>query len=188
MADLEDLKKELASRAALVAGKDAAKRFAEDLLTSDEEKKAKEAASKSRRTKYLAYGVVGLLLVLGAVGLVLSYWQYFLLAGLLGVAGLYGYFRLRGRLGGASKAEPEAKELRVGEQTPKALAPKQSLTREARDAEIARAALAEEEAHLAELRAREEAAKMRALREEQRRADEQAIDDELSAMKARLKK
>jgi hypothetical protein len=187
LADLEDLKKELASRAALVAGKDAAKRFAEDLLTSDEEKKAKEAASKSRRTKYLAYGVVGLLLVLGAVGLVLSYWQYFLLAGLLGVAGLYGYFRLRGRLG-TSKAELETKELRVGEQAPKALAPKQSLTREARDAEIARAALAEEEAHLAELRAREEAAKMRALREEQRRADEQAIDDELSAMKARLKK
>ena len=90
MVDLERETDDLAARATLAAGKDAAKRF---------------AASKSRRNKLIAYGIFGLLIVLGVLGLVASYWHWFLLLAALGLVGLYGWHRIRKRL--ASKGKPE---------------------------------------------------------------------------------
>ncbi len=179
MSDLKKVTDELAAKAALAAGKDAAKRAVADLFESDEDKTKKEAerseASKKKRTKYIAYAVVALLLVLGLVGLVLSYWQYFLLAGLLGVAGLYGYWRLRKRLR-ASGEEPEQEEKAapVANKIEKKAEPAPEPTR------IDTEALRREQA---EKRARE----ARAL-EEARAVEAQAIDDELAAMKAKLKR
>jgi hypothetical protein len=100
----------LATRAALAAGKDAAKRLAGGLLSGDEESTPKDArrpaVAKSRRNKLIAVGIFGLLIVLGVLGLVVSYWHWFLLLGALGLLGLYGVRRIRNRF--AAKGKPEA--------------------------------------------------------------------------------
>jgi len=177
MADLKKIADDLTTKAALEAGKGAAKRAIEDLLSSDssssEEERAKKdaeeaALAKRKRTKYIAFGVVGLLLALGVIGMVVSYWQWFFLFGLMGLAALYGRYRWRKRRAGkdeeeaeekvaAKKVEPESKVLRID------------------DGEARRNA--------SEDRARDARAMQEARAEE-----EQAIDDELAAMKARLKK
>ena len=58
MSDLDDVKSELATKAALSAGKDAAKRAVEDLFLSEEEKAEREAKraeqSKGSRNKLIA--------------------------------------------------------------------------------------------------------------------------------------
>lgn len=99
MTDLDDAARKLATKATLVAARDAASKALDDALMSDEERRERKvadaAALKRKRQKRIAIGVVGLLLVLGIVGLVISYWHWFLLAGLVGLLALYGRHRWR---------------------------------------------------------------------------------------------
>src|SRR5436190_12003026 len=102
MADRKNLGEDAATVALLAAGKDAAKRAALDLLSTDEERAAKQAedarASKQRRWKLLGGGVLVLCVIIGVIGMLVSYWQWFLLAGVLGLGGMFGWWRLRKRL------------------------------------------------------------------------------------------
>ncbi|MBL8742388.1 MAG: hypothetical protein JNK04_14870, partial [Myxococcales bacterium] len=111
MADLKRLAEDATTKAAIAAGKDAAKRALDDLLSTDEEKAKREAEKageqKSRRWKYIALGVLALCLVVGVVGLMLKFWTYFLFAGVLGVAALYGWWRLRKRRSATKDRAPE---------------------------------------------------------------------------------
>jgi Flp pilus assembly protein TadB len=103
MTDLDDAAQKLATKATLRAARDAASKALEDALLTDEEraqrKVADAAAAKRKRQKVIVFSVVGLLLVLGIVGLVISYWHWFLLAGLVGLVALYGRYRWRKRRG-----------------------------------------------------------------------------------------
>ncbi len=114
---MDELKKvagQLSGKAALVAARDAAQRAIEDALSTDEERaerKAEQAAlAKRKRTKWIILGVVALMLLLGVIGLLLSYWQWFLLAGLVGVAGLYGRYRWRASRASIKKPETVRRE------------------------------------------------------------------------------
>ncbi len=104
MVDLKKATEELTANAVLAA----ARGKLEDALSTEEEReqrKAKEAAlAKRKRTKLLVMGAVGLLLVLGVIGMVVNYWQWFLLLGLLGLGALYGRHRWRNRSKLAEKA------------------------------------------------------------------------------------
>lgn len=169
-ADPKKVVDELTAKAALSAGRDAARRAVEDLLSSDEEKAEREAEraaqAKRRRKKLLAWIVAGAILAIGLVGMMIHYWQWFILAGLVGLAGLYGWHRLKKRLrrpapDGATAEAPRAlepKKLRVTEPEPSA-------------------------EELRERRAREAVA-----RAEARVAERHEVDDELAELKARLKK
>ncbi len=128
MSDLKKAAEELGASAALSHAKRAAGRALEDVLSTDEERAAREAreaeAQQKKRRKLIAFAVVGLLLVLGVVGLVLSYWQYFLLAGLVGLMALYGRYRWRKRRArspspapAVSETEPPAVKARVASVT-----------------------------------------------------------------------
>lgn len=101
MGDLKRASEELTAKAAFSAAKQAAERALEDALSSDEERaqrKVEQAAlAKRKRTKLIVLGVVGFLLVLGVIGMVLSYWHWFLLLGLVGLLALYGRHRWRAR-------------------------------------------------------------------------------------------
>jgi hypothetical protein len=180
MEDLKQVADDLVAKAALSRAKDSAERALEDLVASDEDKAQREteraAKSKSRRTKLIIYGVVGLLVVVGILGMVVSYWQWFLLAGLVGLMGLYGWHRLRKRLkrkdgqdeaASAAKVERTADEPRARLATPREPEADEALVREAR---------------LREERARQVA------REHAAASEAQEIEDELAQMKARLKK
>jgi Flp pilus assembly protein TadB len=101
MAAPRKVAQDLATKSALAAGTSAAKRAIEDLMSTDQERARMDAEraahAKRRRTKRIAFGLVGLLLVLGAIGLLLSYWHWFLLLGLLGLVAFYGRYRWRNR-------------------------------------------------------------------------------------------
>jgi hypothetical protein len=167
---------ELAAKAALAMGEAAARRAVDGFLKSgaeDEagEKDADPARSKSRRNKLIAFAVVGLLIVVGVIGMVVSYWHWFLLAGLLGLAGLYGWSRVRGRFRKKDVKDDETSALRVAAREDGGAA------RARADAAPARSRPTREEQHA---RARAEAeAEAIAARE---------VEDELEAMKARLRK
>ena len=111
MADFDKMTDDLADKAALATGVNAAKRALQDALLSDEERAARkvelERTSKSRRNKLIAYGVIAVLLVVGVVGLALTYWYLFLLAGLLGVGAIYARGRLRARRAGRAATASE---------------------------------------------------------------------------------
>ncbi len=175
VADLDKLSDALTSKAAAAAGRRAAERAIDDLLSTDDERaereKARAAASTSRRNKLILYGVIGLLLVVGVIGMVLNYWHWFILAGLLGLAGLYLWRRFAKR----QKAAPDApaETVRIAEPAPP---PAQTAADDA----------AAERARLLEMkRERERDARARA---EAAAVEQQEIDDELAAMKARLGK
>jgi hypothetical protein len=183
MADLKRATDELATQAALAAGRDAAKRLAGGLLSEDEASAPKDAerpaASKSRRNKLIAYGVFGLLIVFGVLGLVVSYWHWFLLLGALGLGGLYGWYRIRKRFASkdkpgetqASKAKPRVTGARAREDEGEESGPTaQALER--KRVELPRA----------------EPALDAAAREKAQAVEQQEIEDELAALKARLNK
>lgn len=176
MADLDKLSDELTSKAAAAAGRRAAKRAIDDLLSTDEDRAEREAeratTSKSRRNKLILYGVIGLLLVVGTIGMVLNYWHWFILAGLFGVAGLYAWRAISKRR--AAKSVPEA----VRVEAPPAEAP-------VAEAKVEEDVEAKRERMLAMQREREREASARA---EADAVEQQEIDDELAAMKARLRK
>jgi hypothetical protein len=196
MSDLDRLTKDAATQAALAVGKDAAKRAMRDLLSDGEQpassptdrgsEKDKAAASKSRRWKIVAVAVLGLFLFVGLIGLVLNYWAYFLGAGVLGLGGLVAWWWFRRRLAASkTEAQPELKA-------------SASAKTEAADASRAKVRVSDEpaaddeaaaEARRAVLAARREELTLRAKALAEARAQqEQEVDEELAAMKARLKK
>lgn len=184
MADRKRVSDDFATEAALAAGKSAAKRAVEDLLSTDEEKAQQEAEdaakSKRKRTKLIAFGVVGLLIVLGVIGLVINYWQWFILAGVVGLVALFGYSRLRKRF----------RSKRDKSEEPAQLSAKSSAKElPARD-DAKSSALDHDEASLSERagQIREERARAAAARKEARALEEHEVDEELAALKARLKK
>lgn len=174
MSDLERLADEAATKAALSVGRDAAKRAVHQLLDGDASasEAPKSGAPKARRWKLLAGVLLGLCLFVGVVGMVLNYWVWFLGAGVLGFAGLYGWWKLRARLGAAKlSAPPEAKAT--------ALPTRSRGVRVATDPETTAPTPAERRAEV-EARARALA--------EARATEEQQVEDELAALKARIKK
>jgi len=143
VADLKKAANELGARAAFEAAKDAAERALDDALSTEEElaaRKLKEAElARRKRKKMLAFGIVGLLLVLGVIGMVVHYWQWFFLLGLLGVAGLYGRYRFRKWRAQKQESKEEPKKARVEE--PPA---KKELVAPTRPARVAERPVAEE--------------------------------------------
>jgi hypothetical protein len=164
MSDLDKARDELAARALLAAGKDGARRLAARVAPDDDEADAPEgkatAPAKSRRNKLLVIGAFALLVLVGLLGLVVSYWHWFLLVGLAGLVGLYGWSRLRGRL----RTPPGAAAAAVAE--PRAKVPQRV---ERADRAPVRAAAPTDTP-------------------EREQAREQELDEELAALKARVKK
>lgn len=183
MADLDKLTDDLTTKAALAAGKNAAKRAVESLLSSDEEKAKQEAEraakSKSGRNKLIAYGVVGLLILVGLFGMLVSYWQWFLLLGLLSAGGLYGWYRLRKRFRAKKDGDSEANEAAAKRGTSQLRVSDDESDNATHDRQQARVRPQD----LAEQRAQQAAA-----REQASAVEEREIEDELAAMKARLDK
>jgi hypothetical protein len=196
---------ELAAKAALAQGREAAKRAAERAADrADEALGGAGRSPKARRYKVLALVLLALFLTIGVVGLVLHYWAWFLGAGVLGVAALVAYVWARSRLRarrearGAREAaaEPEARAATAregaaprGEKAPAKGAhattsapPAESGRSEQRERALREAREAE---HEADREARAEAEHERAEAEE-RAARE--IDEELARMRARLRR
>ena len=119
MADPKDLKRELTTRALLEAGKDAAKRAIEDFTLTDDEKAARDAeraeAAKRRRWKWIAIGVVGLVLVISLIFLLAKIWMWILGFALLAAASVAIYFYARRKW--QSLREPTVRELPKPEET-----------------------------------------------------------------------
>ena len=169
--DLDRLTREATTKAVLAVGRDAAKR-ATDKLLSDEDVPGSEdkAASKPRRWKLVALVVLGLSLIIGLVGLLLNYWLYFLAAGVLGVGGLVGWSRLKKRMG-AKKSPKDRKDIEAGD-SPRHESVRVHLAPGAATTPPTGAATRAEADAQTEARA----------------AREHEVDEELAAMKARLKR
>lgn len=159
MSELEGLARKAGQEAALRAGKDAARRAFEDLTLSDEERAARDAA-EAQAAKTRRWKLVAI----GVVGLCL-------VVGVIGMlASLWPYF-----LGaGIVAALAFLGWLRV---KPKLTARKVRIAKEAAAADAADKARAAAAAAKAELVARERAAVER----------EQALEDELAALKRQAK-
>jgi Flp pilus assembly protein TadB len=160
MAERKRLVEDAAARALVAAGKDAAKRAADDLLSSEDERSSEELERKgsSKRWKLIGIGLLALFLVVGVIGMVMSYWPWFLLAGVVGLAGAVGWRRLSKRRA-AKRAPRPTLEARIEPEKAAALRPRVVVADEPQEAEK-RVARELEEA--------------------------QAVDEELAAMKARL--
>jgi hypothetical protein len=174
MSELERLADEAATKAAVAVGRDAAKRAVSQLLQGETPAApdSEGTTPKARRWKLLAFVLLGLCLFVGVVGMVLNYWVWFLGAGVLGFGALYGWWRLRKRLALRSPAATPAAESASAAQrlrvSPEAAAPEPTQpTAAERRAELVSRARA-----LAEARA----------------ADEQQVEEELAALKSRMKK
>ena len=83
-----------------------AKRALDDATLSDEQRAKKDALAKRKRTKRIVQVAIGGLVVVGLIGLMLHYWYWSLLLGLVGAAALYGRHRWRARR--ALKKKPDA--------------------------------------------------------------------------------
>lgn len=175
MADLDKLTDELTGKAARAAGMSVAKRALQDALLTDDEREARDgdlaSAKKSRRTKTIVYAAIGLLLFIGVIGLALSYWHWFLLAGVAGAAGLYVRSRLRKR------RTPRGGDAELVESETSAVEAAAARRERARSTAAQAAAQVEPEAPAPRRPTAEEA-----------EADAEAVDAELAAMKARLRK
>jgi hypothetical protein len=166
MADRNKLVEDAATEALIAAGKRGVKRAALELLSTDEERAAKQAedarASKQRRWKLIAGGVLVLCVLIGLVGMLVSYWPWFLLFGILGSAGLVGWWRVKRRLAARRGKAPERIEVARKVAEPRAsVEPRGS---EAEELERDARAIAEDAA-----------------------TQEQSVEDELEVLKARLR-
>jgi hypothetical protein len=138
MSDDDDkLSDDLRAKAALAVAKHAFERALEDPAEKD-------ALAKRKRNKRIAQIAIGALVVVGVLGLMLHYWYWSLLLGVVGVAGLYVRRRWRAR-SASRKKELEATPPR------EALAPKVRIEPEAEPAEDSDASIDDD---LAELKAR----------------------------------
>lgn len=172
MSELERLADEAATKAALAVGRDAAKRAVSQLLDGEAPSAAEEKAPKARRWKLIAFVLLGLCLFVGLVGMVLNYWVWFLGAGVLGLGGAYGWWRLRQRLAAAKPAAAPAtksatprERLRVRDDAEAPEPPQQTAAERRAEAEARARAMAEAQA-----------------------VEQQQVEDELAALKARMKK
>lgn len=136
MSDGEKTSDDLRAKAALAVAKHAL----ESALVDPAEK---DALARRKRNKRIAQIAIGALVVVGLLGLMLHYWYWSLLLGLVGAAGLYGRRRWRARR--AARKELAAAAPR------EAPAPKVRIEPEAAPAEDADASIDED---LAELKAR----------------------------------
>jgi hypothetical protein len=173
MSDLDRLTREATTKAVVAVGRDAAKRAADKLLSDEDASEGEVTDSKSRRWKLIALVVLGLFLLVGFVGLLLNYWFYFLAAGVLGVGGLVGWSRLKKRRG-ARKPTKDKKEIAKEGSAPESVRVRLA-AREAAPAAADGASRAEADVDA------QASAEARAIREHE-------VDDELAAMKARLKR
>jgi len=145
---------DLRAKAAFAVAKHAVERALDDAMLSNEErtkKRAEESSlARSKRNKRIAIGIIGLLLLIGVIGLVLNYWYWALLLGVVGAAGWYARRRWRAR-GGAAKKKVERKKVE-----PAALreAPARKVRVEPRPAPIAEPSDESIDDDLAELKAR----------------------------------
>lgn len=169
MSDRKKLGDDPTVRAALAAGKNAARRVYEDLTLTDDEKAAREVErARARRVlkwKLAIGAVVAVVVVATIVALLAKIWLWLLGLVFIGAIAAALWFWVRPKLAGPAKERPVA-------QLP---AP--------RDDEAA----AEEAARVEAAQAREAASRARE-EEAARIAREKAIDDELAALKARAKK
>jgi hypothetical protein len=101
---------DLRAKAAFAVAKHAVERALDDAMLSDEERTKRraeeDALAKSKRTKRIAQIVIGGLLLIGLIGLLLNYWYWALLLGLVGAAGWYVRRRWRARRT-SKKVEPK---------------------------------------------------------------------------------
>jgi hypothetical protein len=182
----DDVVAELAAKAAVAAGKDAASRAARGLL-GDADADRSEASSSSRKWKLIAGAVLALCVVLGLIGLVLNYWLWFLAAGVFGLAGLFGYWRLRSRLAARREARGLAQPGVVA--TTKAVASAELAAK----GPLGRAEPVDDADTRSRAQAEREARRIEAKRDARARAEaeavkEQEVDEELAELKARLGK
>ncbi len=165
--DLKKQAEDATKKAMVEASTDAAKRAALGLFSSDDDPSSEPndeaGASKSKRNKLILLAALGLFVVIGVLGMLMSYWHWFLALGVTGLGGLYLRRRVKRRL--AERREEQATRVEVSRPEEQARKAKDAKRREA-DVQISNArARAEAEAEAAH-----------------------AIEDELEALKARLDK
>ena len=103
----DDKADDLRAKAAFAVAKHAVERALDDAMLSDEERAKRRAEetslARSKRNKRIALGVIGALLLIGLVGLMLNYWYWALLLGVVGAAGWYARRRWRARAASREK-------------------------------------------------------------------------------------
>jgi hypothetical protein len=165
--DLKKQAEDAARKAMAEAGKDAAKRAALGLFSSDDNAAAEpsdeEPGSNKTRNKLILLGVLGLFVVIGVLGMLMSYWHWFLALGVAGIGGLYLRRRIASRL--AARREDEKARVEVSRVEDQEHAKKQARQGEAKTRTQNARAVIEAEADEA-----------------------QAIEDEFQELKARLDK
>ena len=73
----------------------------------------RETSTPRKRNKRIVQAVIGALVVVGLIGLMLHFWYWSLLLGLVGVVGLYGRHRWRARRALREKPEVPALKARI---------------------------------------------------------------------------
>lgn len=171
MADFKKLADEAAAKAALASVKDAARRAIEDLTTTDEERALREAErakeARVRKWKWIAGAVVGVLAFFAILSILAKLWVWVVGLALLAALAYAIYFYVRPKV--------TAVKVRVVERLEESRA-EEAEQQASEDAERRAAEAAKANARAAEA---EKAAAI---------AREQAIDDELAALKAKTGK
>jgi len=172
VADFKKLADQASAKAALDAAKGAARRAFDDLTMSDEDKALRaaeeEKQARIRKWKWIAGGVVAVLVFLAVMSILAKLWAWIVLLAVIAVVGYAGFWFVTSKL----KPKVEVAEVREKKELPAARieAPAETEDFEARAREAEQA-----ERRAADARRAEAAAK------------EQAIEDELAALKAKNK-
>lgn len=113
------------AKAAFAVAKHAVERALDDAMLSDEERakrRAEETAlARGNRNKRIAQIVIGGLIVIGLIGLILNYWYWALLLGVVGAGGWYLRRRWRARRAERKKEPKQATRSRDAKPEPAAL-------------------------------------------------------------------